>query len=122
MPNPISWFEIYVDDMPRAKDFYEAVFGVQLEKIQGDSIDMWSFPMDVNGYGSSGALVYMPGFPAGRNSVIVYFHSEDCAIEVEKAKQAGGRIQKDKMSIGPYGFIALIIDVEGNIIGVHSMK
>jgi predicted enzyme related to lactoylglutathione lyase len=27
MNNPVGWFEIYVDDMPRAKAFYETVFG-----------------------------------------------------------------------------------------------
>ncbi len=36
--------------------------------------------------------------------------------------QAGGRIQRDKMSIGQYGFIALAIDTEGNMIGLHSMQ
>ena len=24
--NPVAWFEIYVNDMPRAKKFYEEVF------------------------------------------------------------------------------------------------
>lgn len=27
MSNPVGWFEIYVQDMPRAKAFYEGVFG-----------------------------------------------------------------------------------------------
>jgi predicted enzyme related to lactoylglutathione lyase len=27
-----------------------------------------------------------------------------------------------KMSIGQYGFIALITDTEGNMIGLHSMQ
>jgi predicted enzyme related to lactoylglutathione lyase len=29
---------------------------------------------------------------------------------------------KDKFSIGQYGFIALVTDTEGNVIGLHSMK
>ena len=29
--NVVGWFEIYVQDMPRAKAFYEAVFQVKLE-------------------------------------------------------------------------------------------
>jgi uncharacterized protein len=29
--NPVGWFEIYVQDMPRAKAFYEAVFQGKLE-------------------------------------------------------------------------------------------
>ena len=29
---------------------------------------------------------------------------------------------KGKMSIGQYGFIALMLDSEGNMIGLHSMQ
>jgi hypothetical protein len=35
---------------------------------------------------------------------------------------AGGRLEREKMSIGPYGFIALAYDTEGNMIGLHSMQ
>lgn len=122
MKNPIGWFEIYVQDMNRAKDFYQAVFGVTLSKIENPEIDMWAFPMDQATYGSSGALVKMPGFDPGANSVLVYFHCFDCAIEAQKAVEAGGTLQRAKMSIGQYGHIALVIDTEGNMIGLHSMQ
>lgn len=59
---------------------------------------------------------------SGGNSTLVYFGCEDCAVEAEKAAQAGGKIQLPKMSIGQYGFTAQIIDTEGNLIGLHSMK
>ena len=69
-----------------------------------------------------GALVKKPGFPAGKNSVIIYFSCEDCAVEPNKATDAGGRMQKAKTLIGPNGFISLVVDTEGNMIGLHSMK
>ena len=31
--NPVGWFEIYVEDMGRAKQFYETVFQVSLRKL-----------------------------------------------------------------------------------------
>jgi predicted enzyme related to lactoylglutathione lyase len=34
----------------------------------------------------------------------------------------GGRIHRPKLSIGPYGFITLAVDTEGNMFGLHSMK
>jgi predicted enzyme related to lactoylglutathione lyase len=34
---------------------------------------------------------------------------------------AGGRIMKEKFSIGEYGAIALAYDTEGNLFGLHSM-
>lgn len=122
MNNPVGWFEIYVQDMVRAKTFYEAVLGVQLSRLDSPGMDMMAFPMDSAAYGASGALVHMPGFASGANSVLVYFSCTDCAVEAARAVGAGGRIQKEKTSIGQFGFIALVFDTEGNMVGLHSMQ
>lgn len=125
MKNPIVWFEIYVNDIERATKFYEAVFSITLQKL-GDPTDqnlqMMSFPSSMESYGSSGALVQMAGMEAGKNSTIVYFHSDDCSVEEAKVESAGGKVFKPKMSIGEHGFISLCHDTEGNIFGIHSMK
>ena len=121
--NPVGWFEIYVQDMPRARKFYETVLGVKLEKLGPvDGLEMWAFPSVQGGPGTGGSLVHMPGFPAGGNSTLVYFMSDDCKVEEGRVKGAGGRIEKSKFSIGEYGFIALAVDTEGNMFGIHSMK
>lgn len=123
--NPVAWFEIYVDDLVRAKQFYESVLSVNLDVLSDPndtSIEMLSFPADMEKYGSSGALVKMEGVKAGGNSTLIYFSCEDCAVEESKVEAAGGRIFKPKMSIGEYGFISLAIDSEGNMFGLHSMK
>lgn len=122
MDNPVGWFEIYVQDMVRAKKFYEATFGTTLSKLESPGMDMLSFPMKPEGSGATGALVRMQGVDSGANSVIVYFVCQDCASEAAKAVQAGGKLHKEKTSIGQYGFIALILDTEGNMVGLHSMK
>lgn len=123
--NPANWFEIYVDDIARAKKFYESVLNVSLD-VLGDpndtSIQMFSFPSDMEKYGAGGALVKMEGMRAGGNSILIYFSCEDCAVEESKIEAAGGRIQKSKMSIGEYGFISIAVDSEGNTFGLHSMK
>ena len=125
MNNPIGWFEIYVDDIERAKIFYQSIFGVNLEKLSDpteSNIEMWSFPSDFEKHGAAGALVEMEGFSAGGTSTIVYFSCEDCAIEEAKVESAGGRVEQSKMSIGEYGFCTLAADTEGNMIGLHSQK
>ena len=123
--NPVGWFEIYVDDLARAKTFYETVFDVKLESI-GDpndsSIQMLAFPSDMEKYGAAGALVKMEHVLAGGGGTLVYFSCDDCAIEASKVKAAGGSIQRPKMPIGGYGFISLVADSEGNMIGLHSMQ
>ena len=120
--NPIGWFEIYVQDMSRAKAFYGSVFATQLERLEGPDIEMWAFPKEPDRPGAPGALVKMEGFPSGGNSTIVYFTCSDCAVEAKRASESGGKIFKDKFSIGQYGFIALVLDTEGNMIGLHSLQ
>jgi len=120
--NPVVWFEIYVQDMERARKFYEAVLGFSLEKLNTPDMEMWAFPMAMDKSGAGGALVKMNGVPSGGNSTLIYFTCADCAVEAARVVPAGGRIQREKMSIGEYGFIALAIDTEGNMFGLHSMK
>lgn len=122
MNNPVGWFEIYVNDMPRARGFYEAVFGFTMTQLPNPGMELWAFPSEREGYGAAGALVKMEGFGAGGNSVLVYFMCEDCATEAGRVEAAGGGIVKPKMPIGDYGFITLVTDTEGNLIGLHSMK
>lgn len=126
--NPVGWFEIYVQNMDRAKKFYETMLNIKLDKLTppdsggGPNIDMWTFAMNDNAPGATGALVKMEGFPSGGNSVLVYFSCADCAVEAGRIAAAGGRVQQEKMSIGQYGFIALGFDTEGNMFGLHSMQ
>lgn len=123
--NPVGWFEIYVDNLARAKKFYESVFEVTLEELgdpNDENIKMLAFPSDMETYGATGALVKMEGLTAGGNSTLVYFSCDNCAIEESKVEGAGGIVQKPKMSIGEYGFITLATDSEGNMFGLHSLK
>lgn len=119
--NPVGWFEIYVQDMARAKAFYETVLDVTLDKLPVDGIEMLAFPGDMISSGTSGALIRVPGVPSGGNSVMIYFNCEDCSLEGSRVAAAGGTVQRDKMSIGEYGFVVLATDTEGNMFGLHSL-
>ena len=125
--NPVGWFEIYVQDMSRAKAFYEAVFQAKLSSLMNPAtanvagMQMWAFPSSMESYGAPGALVQMEGCPSG-GSTLVYFSCEDCLVEAQRAAISGGKIFKEKTSIGEYGFIALVQDTEGNMIGLHSLR
>lgn len=125
--NPIHWFEIYTADLDRAKRFYEAVFQTTLEPLpapEGDAptFQMLAFPADMNSPGCGGTLVRMDGVSPGGGGTLIYFGCDDCAVEQGRVEAAGGQVHKPKFSIGPYGFCALIVDTEKNMIGLHSMK
>ncbi len=127
--NPVVWFEIYVQEMSRAKAFYENVLNIKLEMMPAPTPDMtmemWAFPSDKEtaqtSYGACGMLVKMDGFPSGGSGTVVYFGCQDCAVEAARVATNGGTIIKEKMSIGEHGFIVLACDTEGNTIGFHSM-
>ena len=122
--NPVVWFEIYVQDLQRSKSFYEAVLGGTLTKLDtpDPDLEMWAFPMEQGASGAGGALCRMKDVPSGANSTMVYFGCEHCGVEAGRVGKAGGSVMKEKFSIGPYGFIAIASDPEGNVFGLHSMK
>lgn len=126
-PNPVVWFEIYVQDLARAQRFYETVFQCALQALAAPaglegSMQMLSFPGDMSTMGSGGMLVRMDGMPSGGGGTLVYFACDDCAVEQGRAVAAGGQLLKSKFSIAPHGHIALVADTEGNCIGLHSMS
>lgn len=121
--NPVGWFELYVSDLERAKAFYQAVLNRPMEDLPlmpGSDMQMCAFPMTANGAGAAGALVKSPKMGPGGGGTLVYFSTPDCATEAARAQAHGGKVLQPKMSIGSYGFIAIVQDTEGNIIGLHS--
>lgn len=123
--NPVGWFEIYVQDMERAKNFYQDVFRVMLQPLAspaGLDIELWAFPMEMEHPGSSGAIVRMAGKDSVGGGTIVYFSCANCAVEAARAALCGGRIHQEKTPIGEHGFMALVFDPDGNMIGLHSME
>ncbi len=124
--NPFTWVEIYVESMPRAVTFYEAVLKVKMAEMpmpQGmDDFLMVSFPWAEGKSNISGALVYTSMMKPGTGGTVVYFACDDCAEEVSRVEAAGGQVFKEKFSIGNYGFCGICMDTEGNTIGFHSMK
>lgn len=120
--NPIRWFEIYVQDMERAKAFYANLFDYQFTRLDAPDLEMWAFPSAMEKGGAAGSLVKMDGVPSGGGGTLVYFGTDDCGEQESRVAGAGGRVFKPRMSIGPHGFISLVYDTEGNLIGLHSMR
>jgi len=124
--NPFTWVEIYVEDMSRAQKFYEAVLQIEMVPMQapGDfgDLEMLSFPWVQDGANISGALCKTSDFKPGAGGTLVYFTSEDAAIEISRVEAAGGKVIQEKFSISEHGFVALAMDTEGNTIGFHSNK
>jgi len=124
MKNAISWFEIGATDLQRATRFYETIFGLTLLVMDMPNIKMRMFPLeDMTGVG--GAIVDSGGFhkPSGTDGPLIYLNGNpDLQNVLDKVEAAGGKIMVPKTEISPeYGYMAVIIDTEGNRIGLHSV-
>jgi predicted enzyme related to lactoylglutathione lyase len=124
MNNAISWFEIPATDLDRAAKFYEAIFGVTLIVMDLPNIKMRMFPIE-DRMGVGGAVVDSGGFhkPSATDGPLIYLNGNpDVQGVLDKVEAAGGKIMVPKTKISPdYGYMAVIIDTEGNRIGLHSI-
>lgn len=124
--NIVGWFEIPVNDMERAIGFYEKVFDLKLNRQLMGELDMAWFPMTENGPGAAGSLVKNPDFYLPSiDGPLIYLtaHSGDLSNELARVEPAGGKVVQDKKRISKeYGYMAVIMDTEGNRVALHSKK
>ena len=125
MNNAISWFEIGTTDLERATKFYETIFGMKMNPLDLPNIKMRMFPLDNMMTGVGGAVVDSGGFhkPSSSDGPLIYLNANpDVQTVLDKVESAGGKIMVPKTQISPeYGYMAVIIDTEGNRIGLHSV-
>ncbi|HZS35570.1 MAG TPA: VOC family protein [Polyangia bacterium] len=122
MSHAIHWFEIFVTDLDRAVRFYQTVLDVKLRREQEDDRPMAIFASAVES-GVGGALVKQPGREPLAGGVLVYLDADGkLDASLERVERAGGQVVMPKTDIGPPGFIALVRDTEGNVVGLHSER
>lgn len=121
--NILNWFEIPVTDMARAKKFYGHVFQAPFDEEQamGDVL-MAFFPYGPGNGKLSGSLALSPNHKPSKEGSVVYLNCNPVMDEfTSRVAEAGGMVVQPKTSIGNSGYIAMIIDTEGNLVGLHSI-
>ena len=119
MPRVVH-FEIHADDPQRAANFYQNVFGWQINKWEGPE-DYWLVTTGANTEpGINGAILQRRG-PINGDAVIAYV----CTIDVPdideamaKATSQGATVALPKMPVPSVGWLAYYKDSEGNIFGM----
>ena len=118
----IHWFEIPVSDMERAQRFYETLFARPLRREAMGPQTLAVFAYD-DGQGIGGALIQSATAPApGTEGPLVYLNASPSLDAVlSRATELGARVLQPKLELPrDIGFIAQIVDCEGNRIGLHS--
>jgi hypothetical protein len=127
--NVVGWFEIPVEDLNRAINFYESVLGLEMTKTTleypAGKVEMAWFPFDYLP-GSPGALVKNDKWSKpSQDGPVLYFSSPSGDVEndIPKIKEAGGKIIYDKFHISnDIGYMVVFFDTEGNKLAIHSRK
>ena len=121
--NALNWFEIPVTDMARATKFYETIFDIPMYPMDMPGFQMTMFPpQDMSKVG--GALVKSEYHKPSATGVLVYLNANpNLQLVLDKVESAGGKITMPKTQITEdIGYMAFIIDSEGNAVGLHSSE
>ena len=118
--NPVTWFEIPVANLERAKAFYEQVFDTSLGVLAMGGMRMAWFPRPENAVGSSGGLVEAPGREPSRIGTMVFFDVPNVESTLAAVEKNGGKVVMPKTSGGEHGSIAQFEDSEGNLVALFS--
>ena len=119
MQHAITWFEIPVQNINRAADFYGTILDAELNRGEMGGYEMAFFPTS----GVGGALVQGRGYIPTENGVITYLYvGDDVSTVLSRVEDAGGDILQPKTLITEdIGYMAFIRDTEGNRIGLHGI-
>lgn len=121
LKNYVSWFEIPAINFQQAVDFYNQIYGIEMEKNFDGNYAMAFFPAEK---GIGGAIVAGPGSTPSDTGPLIYLNAgKDLNIILKRIEQAGGRIVMPKTMINEEsGYFAIFIDSEGNKLALHSKK
>lgn len=122
----IHWFEIPVHDLDRAQRAYEVVLGRPLRReAMGPQTTLAVFPYAPE-QGCGGCLIAgsAHALQPGRSGALVYLNAEPSLdAAVARAESAGLRIEVPRVDLpGNMGAYAVIIDTEGNRVGLHAQQ
>jgi predicted enzyme related to lactoylglutathione lyase len=110
----ITHIDIPVTDMGVATTFYSTLFGWRISEMPGfEGYPMWQAP---NGISGGGLAPRGEGFTAPRSYVEVDSIDDTIAL----AQDAGGGVAQPKQPITENSWWAVIVDPDGNRIGLFE--
>ena len=119
MAGVINWFEIPATDVSRACKFYESIIGSAFQRSPEFPDNAFFDHTD----GTGGEICRDDNSKPGVDGTLIYLNAPvSVADALSKVEAAGGKILTPLQAIGPHGFIGIIIDTEGNRVGLHNMQ
>lgn len=106
-----AWFDICSPDAPRAKTFYQEMFGWPINVLDENYALIGPAEELVGGIGQDG-----PDRPY--TGIVVYFRVDDVDAALDRAEKLGGGRRMEPVPIPGRGRIAVFTDPDGNTVGL----
>lgn len=122
MKNALTWFEIPTQDLARAAKFYGEILNKEVAPTEMAGMKMAMLPYQQQEGGVGGALVQVEHNQPSAQGTLVYLDvANDMDNVLARTEKAGGKVAMPKTELSEgIGHIAVIIDCEGNSVGLHS--
>jgi predicted enzyme related to lactoylglutathione lyase len=115
-PGALSWDELASPDLDGSQQFYEALFGWQIEPFESPGMEYRTIK-NAAGRNNGGMRPVMP--PGTPPHWLVYFGIDDADAGAAKAEQLGGAKLTDAIDIG-MGKIAVVQDPQGAVFALYA--
>ncbi|VUD58444.1 hypothetical protein TDB9533_02424 [Thalassocella blandensis] len=123
MNHILTWCEIPVTDMRRAKAFYAEVLDISFIEQEMDGHQLAIFESEPDNV--TGSLVMGEKYQPSETATIVYLNAgQDLTGALQRAEQQGGKViwPKSPIGDGSNGYFAQFTDLEGNRVGLYSLQ
>ncbi|MBI3234018.1 MAG: VOC family protein [Bacteroidetes bacterium] len=120
--NAINWFEIPALNLERAFKFYSTILHNHVRMGTFGNGDLILFDVPFNtGEAVGGSIVVRPDLKPTTDGPVIYLNAFGKLSEsVSLVESAGGKVLVSFIDLGKFGYASLIIDSEGNKIGLLS--
>jgi predicted enzyme related to lactoylglutathione lyase len=121
VPNSFVHVELNTTDVAKAKSFYGKLFEWTLEDTKmGENGDL-DYTMIAVGKGTGGGMMKQL-IPGAGSAWLPYAEVADIKASTKKAASLGAKVMKDVTEIAGMGWLSIIVDPTGAMLGLWQQK
>jgi predicted enzyme related to lactoylglutathione lyase len=118
MPNPFVHVELNSTNVDKARNFYRQLFDWKLEDMKAGDIDYTTIGV---GEGTGGGMMKQL-IPKAPSAWLPYVGVSDIQATTKKAKALGATVMKDVTAVNDMGWLSIVVDPTGAMLGLWQTK